>query len=465
MALEIIILAAGQGTRMLSRHPKVMHKIAGKPMLQHVIEISESLSPAAIHVVVGHKAQMVQALVASMMQTTCPIDYVQQEKQLGTAHAVLQALPLVKPKNNVMVLYGDTPLTPDVVLADLAISLKDNDLSVLSAFADDPYGYGRIIRGQDGLLKAIVEEKDATMEQKKIHEVNTGMIVAPARILQHYLPLIGNDNVQREYYLTDLAGLLSHDRRKIALLTAPDFDVLRGVNTRKQLAFAERTCQRRYADALMAEGVTLVDPGRFDIRGTLKCGQDVTIDVNCVFEGEVELGDNVTILAGCVIRNCKIGPDCVISPYSVLDGAEIKAGATVGPFARIRPDTVLEEKVHIGNFVEVKNTHVGSGTKAGHLTYLGDSEIGSNVNVGAGAITCNYDGANKHKTIIGNDVFVGSDTQLIAPVSVPDHVTIGAGTTYTSKMQRKVREGALVITRAEERVFDYYPRPVKKEEQ
>lgn len=463
MALEIIILAAGQGTRMCSVHPKVMHKIAGKPMLQHVIEISETLHPEAIHVVVGHQAPLVKELITSLLIPTCPIDYIQQKEQLGTAHAVLQALPQVKAKNNIMVLYGDTPLTPPVVLQDLAISLKNNDLSVLSAFADDPYGYGRIIRSPDGKLKAIVEQKDATPEQKKIKEVNTGMIIAPARILKHYLPLITNHNVQNEYYLTDLAGLLAHDRRKIALLTAPDFNVLCGVNTRKQLAFAEHVCQIRNAEALMEGGVTIADPTRFAQRGILRCGKDVYIDINCIFEGTVEIADNVTIGAGCIIKDSTIAEGCEIAPYTIIEGADLKAGVTVGPFARIRPVTVLEDKVHIGNFVEVKNSHVGQGTKAGHLTYLGDSELGSKVNVGAGAITCNYDGANKNRTVIGNDVFIGSDTQFIAPVTVPDHVTIGAGTTYTARMQNNVKEGSLVITRAEERVFGNYLRPVKKD--
>ena len=460
MSLEIVILAAGKGKRMHSALPKVLHKVADRPMLEHVIRTSAALNPKAIHVVIGHMAEKIEQMINELPEELRKLVTISvQAEQLGTGHAVNCAMPKVADDSDVLVLYGDTPLTPADLLKDLIASLDGNELSVLSAIAPNPFGYGRIIRGNDNKLKAIVEEKDASDEQKKITEVNTGMIVCKASVLKEYLPKLKNNNAQGEYYLTDLSGQLSAEGKAVNILIAPDFDILSGVNSKPQLAFVERLYQKTQAEKLMVEGVTLADPERIDVRGELTCGDDVFIDINCIFEGKVVLGNNVKICAGCVIRNCTIGDGSVISSYSVLEDSEIKKAATIGPFARLRPGNVLEDNVHVGNFVECKKAHLGVGTKAGHLSYLGDAEIGKDVNIGAGTITCNYDGANKFKTVIGDDVFVGSDTQLVAPVTVKNGVTIGAGTTVTHRI--KSEEGALIITRAQATVIDNYPRPRK----
>ncbi len=461
MALEIVILAAGKGKRMHSALPKVLHKVADIPMLLHVIRTAAALNPAAIHVVVGHMAEKVEEMIASLDDSLKNLITVSlQSEQLGTGHAVNCAMDKIKSDSEVLVLYGDTPLTPKELLSDLIASLNGHELSVLSAIAKNPFGYGRIVRDDSNRLKAIVEEKDADDTIRKIDEVNTGMIVCKAEILKEYLPKLKNNNAQGEYYLTDLSGMLAKEGKSVNILIAPDFEILSGVNSKPQLAFVERLYQRLQAKALMERGVTLADPERIDVRGELECGDDVFIDINCIFEGHVVLGNNVTIKAGCVIRNCSIGDNSVISPYTVLEDSQIKKAATIGPFARLRPGNVLEDNVHVGNFVECKKAHLGLGTKAGHLSYLGDAEIGRDVNIGAGTITCNYDGANKFKTVIGDDVFVGSDTQLVAPVTVEKGVTIGAGTTVTRRI--KAKEGALIITRAQSRVIDNFPRPRKK---
>ncbi len=461
MALEIIILAAGKGKRMHSALPKVLHKLAGKPLLQYVIETSAALSPKAIHIVAGHKAEVVQAFIDSLDESLKKIISVSiQKEQLGTGHAVATALPKVDSGSDVLVLYGDTPLTPVEVLQDLVKEKSTSDMAVLSAIADNPFGYGRIIRNSDGSLNSIVEEKDASAEQKLIKEVNTGMIVSSSSLLNEYLPKIKNSNAQGEYYLTDLAGMLASSGHTVSLKIAPDFNILAGVNSKPQLASLERLLQLNNARKLMESGVTLADPSRFDLRGSLECGEDCFIDINCVFEGSVKLGSNVTIGAGCVLKNCTIADNSEISPYSVIEQSSLGRHNTIGPFARLRPGNVLEDEVHIGNFVEVKKSLVKLGTKAGHLSYLGDAEIGKNVNIGAGTITCNYDGANKHKTLIGDDVFVGSDTQLVAPVSVANGVTIGAGSTVTRKI--KAPENALIVTRPTPKVFENFPRPTKK---
>ncbi len=461
MALEIVILAAGKGKRMLSDLPKVLHPVAGQSMLAHVLKTAKSLNPAKVHVVVGHKAEIVEAAIASLNDDIKQnVSCVLQKEQLGTGHAVACALPQIADDAEVLVLYGDTPLTPSDVLADFLKQGQNYDLCVLSAYADNPFGYGRIVRNNEGNLDHIVEEKDASDEIRKIHEVNTGIICAKASVLKEWLPKVKNNNSQGEYYLTDLAGMLSSSKHNVGLTMAPRFDVLSGVNSKSQLAFAERTYQRLQAQKLMQDqGVTLADPDRIEVRGELSCGHDCFIDINCIFIGKVVLGDRVRIDAGCVIKDCEIGDDSIISPYTVMEESIAKKHATIGPFARLRPGNVLEDEVHIGDFVEVKKSNIGKGTKAGHLSYLGDATLGENVNVGAGTITCNYDGANKHKTIVGNDVFIGSDTQLVAPVTVPDGVTIGAGTTYTSRV--KADEKALVITRAKEQIFKGYVRPAK----
>ncbi len=461
MSLEIVILAAGKGKRMLSDLPKVLHPIAGRPMLEMVIKTASLLDPAHIHVVVGHHAELIeQSLTALPATIRSHIDCVMQSEQLGTGHAVSCALPNIKDDSLVLVLYGDTPLTPAQVLGDFIVESQKHDLCVLSAYADNPFGYGRIVRDNLGKLEYIVEERDASEQTKLIHEINTGIICAKASVLKKWLPKIRNNNSQGEYYLTDLAGMLVESGHDVGLSMAPDFSVLTGVNTKPQLAFAERTYQHMQAEQLMREyGVTLADPSRIDIRGRLTCGKDCYIDVNCVFEGEVELGDRVRIEAGCVIKDCKIGDDSVISPYTVMESSLMKKRTTIGPFARLRPGNVLEDEVHIGDFVEVKKSVIGKGTKAGHLSYLGDAQLGAGVNVGAGTITCNYDGANKHCTIIGDDVFIGSDTQLVAPVNVPTGVTIAAGTTYTSRI--KATENDLVISRVNGLCMKGYQRPRK----
>lgn len=462
MALEVIVLAAGMGKRMHSSLPKVLHQVAAQPMLFHVIKTAARLNPQAIHVVLGHGGEQVEAALQGLdpkvlaLVTTCT-----QAEQLGTAHAVAQALPQVESDSKVLVLYGDTPLTPQVELERLLAALDNGAaLSLLTAELTNPSGYGRIVRTAEGALVGIVEDKDATAEQKAIHEINTGMIATTGALLKEFLPQIGNNNAQGEYYLTDLAGLLVQAQHPVVGITAaPEhIDLLSGVNNKLQLAQVERLYQEQVAAQLLMDGLTLADPKRFDLRGELTFGQDCFIDINVIIEGKVTLGRNVVIGAGCVLKDVSIGDNSIISPYTIMERSELKVHTTVGPFARLRPGNVLEDEVHIGNFVEVKNSHIEYGTKAGHLTYLGDSDIGRNTNIGAGTITCNYDGANKHRTTIGQDVFVGSDTQLVAPVTVEDGATIGAGTTVT----RTVKAKSLVVTRAPLRAIADYERPTKK---
>lgn len=460
MALEVIILAAGKGKRMHSALPKVLHKVAAKPMLLHVIESAYALKPKAIHVVVGHMSELVVNMIDSLSDELKNIITVsKQEEQLGTGHAVMCALPNVDDDSQVLVLYGDTPLTPVELLEELLSKQQGSRLCVLSAITDNPQGYGRIVRNDRNLLKCIVEEKDANDEQKAIKEINTGMLAGQAKVFKEFLPKLKNNNNQGEYYLTDLSGMLSEQGKDVPLLVAPDFEILSGVNSKVQLAFVERLYQRRAAAKLLENGVTLADPERFDLRGTLKTGNDVFIDINCIFEGSVTLADNVVVGAGCIIKDSSIDEGTVLSPYTVIENSVIKKRATIGPFSRLRPGNVLEDEVHVGNFVEVKNSHLGLGTKSGHLSYLGDAIIGKDVNIGAGTITCNYDGANKFKTVIGDDVFVGSDSQLVSPVEVPKGVTIAAGSTITRHTQ--MSENSLVLTRAASVVKENYERPRK----
>ncbi len=463
MALEVIVLAAGMGKRMHSSLPKVLHQVAAQPMLFHVLTTAAQLEPQAIHVVLGHGGDQVAAAMQSGLSPKLlkRIKICSQSQQLGTAHAVAQALPQVDPKSQVLVLYGDTPLTPKGELEHLLQVLNEGaDLSLLTAQLDNPTGYGRIVRDAQGAVLGIVEEKDASAEQKAIREINTGMIATTGQILTDYLPQIGNHNAQGEYYLTDLAGLLVQAGRKVAgVACAPEnIALLSGVNNKLQLAQVERLYQEHKAQQFLLDGLTLADPKRFDLRGELTFGHDCFIDINVIISGKVSLGNNVVIGAGCVLQDVTIGDNSIISPYTIMERSQLKVHTTVGPFARLRPGNVLEDEVHIGNFVEVKNSHIGLGTKAGHLTYLGDSEIGAGTNIGAGTITCNYDGANKHRTTIGNNVFVGSDTQLVAPVTVEDGATIGAGTTVT----RTVKANCLVVTRAPWRTIETYQRPTKQ---
>ena len=459
MALEVVILAAGKGSRMHSDLPKVLHKVAGMPMLGHVLNTAISLKPEAVHVVVGHGAALVNAYLDKFDNKGIKVDCVEQTEQLGTAHAVKQALPLLNPNNNVIVLYGDTPLTPANILLKLVEKLGNSPLAVLSAITKNPFGYGRIVRNESGSLLKIVEEKDADNSIRSICEINTGIIAAKAQTFLDYLPKIQNNNVQKEFYLTDLAGLLAQEGKKVIVETAEDFELLSGINSKKQLAFVERLFQKRSALRLMDEGVSFADPDRFDLRGTLEHGKDDFIDINVIIEGHVVLGNNVTLGAGCVIRDCTIADGAVISPYTVMEESSLGEETTVGPFSRLRPGSKLDKLAHVGNFVEIKKSHLSEGTKAGHLTYLGDAEIGKEVNIGAGTITCNYDGANKFKTIIGDDVFVGSDSQLVAPVNIPAGVTIAAGTTVTHRSDLKPQ--CLVLTRAETIVKENYKRPHK----
>ncbi|KVZ53277.1 bifunctional N-acetylglucosamine-1-phosphate uridyltransferase/glucosamine-1-phosphate acetyltransferase, partial [Burkholderia ubonensis] len=422
--MNIVILAAGTGKRMRSALPKVLHPLAGRPLLSHVIATARALQPSRLVVVVGHGAEQVQAAVAAP-----DVQFAVQAEQLGTGHAVRQALPLLDPAQPTLVLYGDVPLTRVSTLERLVVAARDGRYGILTVTLDDPTGYGRIVRDPAGFVTRIVEQKDASPEEQKIAEINTGIVVTPTAQLAMWLGALNNDNAQGEYYLTDVVEL-AIDAGFEVVTAQPDaeWETL-GVNSKAQLAELERVHQRNLADALLVDGVTLADPARLDVRGTLRCGRDVSIDVNCVFEGNVTLADNVTIGANCVIRNASIGAGARIDAFTHIDGAELGAHTVIGPYARLRPGAQLADEAHVGNFVEVKNAVIGHGSKANHLTYIGDADIGARVNIGAGTITCNYDGANKFRTVIEDDVFVGSDTQLVAPVRVGRGVTIAAGTT------------------------------------
>lgn len=459
MKLEIVILAAGLGKRMHSALPKVLHQVAGQSMLSHVIATAKALKPQKIVVVTGHQGELVQA-EAERCAAGTTLCCCKQEQQRGTADAVKAALPALDSDSTVLVLYADTPLTPLTDLQQLldALQTSQAQLMLLTCTLDDPTGYGRIVRNESGAIEGIVEQKDCSADELNIKEINSGIIALPCSVLQHYLPRIECNNAQHEYYLTDLTSLIVKDGGQVAAMTSDNFAYLRGVNSKVQLAQAERTYQQLQARKLLDEGVTLADPQRFDLRGTLEHGQDCFIDVNCVLSGHCVLGNNVTIGAGCIISDCMIDDNVVVSPYTVMEQSHLKADVTVGPFARLRPGNTLEEKAHVGNFVELKKAHLGKGTKAGHLSYLGDSEIGAEVNIGAGTITCNYDGANKHQTIIEDDVFVGSDTQLVAPVTVRKGATIAAGTTVT----KEVPAEALVLTRTRALYKTHYQRPRKE---
>jgi bifunctional UDP-N-acetylglucosamine pyrophosphorylase/glucosamine-1-phosphate N-acetyltransferase len=448
--LDVVILAAGKGTRMYSDIPKVLHPLGGKPLAAHVIESARKLGAARILVVYGHGGESVrQALAAD------DVEFVLQEPQLGTAHAVRQAAPLLRSART-LVLYGDVPLVREETLRRLTSS--GAALVLLTVELDDATGYGRIVRNREGRIARIVEEKDASARQKTIREVNTGLMTADTARLRSWLARIGSRNSQREYYLTDVAALAVRDKVAVssAQPSAP-WEVL-GVNSKDQLARLERIYQWERAQSLMAQGVTLADPARIDVRGELSCGRDVAIDVNCVFEGRVVLGDRVRIGANCVIRNAHIGPDSEVLAFSQLDEVVAARQCRIGPYARLRPGTRLADGVHVGNFVEIKASEMGERSKANHLAYLGDSSIGSRVNIGAGTITCNYDGATKHRTVIQDDVFVGSDTQFVAPVTVGKGATIGAGSTIT----RDAPAGELTLSRAKQVTVPGWKRPAKK---
>ena len=450
--LSVVILAAGKGTRMYSDLPKVLHKIAGKPMVKHVIDTAKQLNAAQIHLIYGHGADLLKQRLADE-----PVNWVFQAEQLGTGHAMQQAAPFFADDENILMLYGDAPLITTETLQKLIAAKPENGIALLTVNLENPTGYGRIIR-QDGNVTAIVEQKDANAEQLKITEVNTGVMVSDGASFKKWLARLDNNNAQGEYYMTDVIGLVNQDGFKVVAVQATDMMEVEGANNRLQMAALERYFQRKQAEKLLLAGVSLTDPERFDLRGELEHGKDVEIDINVIIEGNVRLGNRVKIGAGCVLKNVEIADDVEIKPYSVLENAVVGEKAAIGPFSRLRPGAELAAETHVGNFVEIKQAKVGKGSKVNHLTYIGDAEIGCDCNIGAGVITCNYDGANKFKTVIGDNVFVGSDSQLIAPVTIADNVTVAAGATVTDN----VEAGELVISRVRQRHIPNWKRPTKK---
>jgi bifunctional UDP-N-acetylglucosamine pyrophosphorylase/glucosamine-1-phosphate N-acetyltransferase len=452
LGLSIIILAAGQGTRMRSRLPKVLQPLAGKPLLSHVLECSKSLKANDICVVYGHGADTVQATYANET-----LRWALQAEQLGTGHAMQQAMPGTPDDNRVLVLFGDVPLLMPATLALLLGETPMDDMAVLTVDMEDPTGYGRIIR-EHGSVSCIVEEKDAGPEDKAVREINTGVLLCPADKLKGWLSDLSNDNAQGEYYLTDVIAMAVNDDVTVHGIKASSPVEVMGINDKKQLAEAERALQARLVDELMTEGVGFADPARVDIRGTLKCGKDVFIDVNAIFEGDVELGDGVTIESNNLIRDSHIGAGTVIHSNCHIESSSTGNHCEIGPFARMRPGAELANKVKIGNFVEIKKSTVADGSKVNHLTYIGDTEIGKGVNIGAGTITCNYDGANKYKTTINDGAFIGSGVELVAPVEIGKNATIGAGSTIT----KDTPDDQLTLERAKQMTVRGWKKPVKK---
>ncbi|MDH3419516.1 MAG: bifunctional UDP-N-acetylglucosamine diphosphorylase/glucosamine-1-phosphate N-acetyltransferase GlmU [Gammaproteobacteria bacterium] len=452
MALTVLILAAGQGKRMNSDRPKVLQPLGGRPLLAHVVDTARALGAEAINIVYGHGAEDVQAAFPD-----ADLEWTLQAEQLGTGHAVAQALPAIPPDHAVLVLCGDAPLVAPESLESLLKSVPEKAVGLLTARLVDPSGYGRVVRDDTGRITGIVEERDATPEQRKLDEINTGVMVLPAQWLADALEKIGNDNSQGEYYLTDVIALAVAENREIAGSAASDPSEVLGINDRTQLASAERIFQRRNAQRLFDQGVTLADPERFDLRGKLDVGRDVFIDVGAVFEGDVVLGDRVHIGPNAVVSNSRLGDDCIVHAHCVIDGLVAGPRCEIGPFARLRPGVTFVEQVKVGNFVEVKASEVGAGSKINHLTYVGDSSVGRDVNIGAGTITCNYDGANKHRTTIGDRVFVGSGVMLVAPVHVGEGATIAAGSTIT----REAPAEELSIERSKQKSVKGWKRPEK----
>jgi len=452
MSLDIVILAAGQGTRMRSALPKVLHPVAGRSMLAHVIDTARSLSPQSIQVVIGHGADKVRERLAAD-----DLNFVIQAEQLGTGHAVAQALPQLTAEK-VLILYGDVPLIQSATLQGLLGKVSDRQLGLLTVELADPSGYGRILRDAGGQVQAIIEHKDASEAQRAIREGNTGILAVPGARLADWLGRLSNSNAQGEYYLTDVIAMAVADGLVVDTAQAGDEMEVLGANDRIQLAQLERHYQQRAARSLMAQGVTLLDPARFDLRGEVSVGRDVLIDVNVILEGRVVIEDGVSIGPNCVIKDSTLRAGAVVKANSHLDGAELGAGADCGPFARLRPGSVLGAQAHVGNFVELKNAVLGEGAKAGHLSYLGDAEIGARSNIGAGTITCNYDGANKSRTVMGEDVFIGSNSSLVAPLTLGDGATTGAGSTVTAD----VPASTLAVGRAKQRNIEGWKRPVKK---
>lgn len=451
--LSTIILAAGKGQRMHSDLPKVLHRVAGKPLLQHVLNTANELSTKDLFVVYGHGGEQVKSTIQQD-----GIYWVEQAQQLGTGHAVAQVIEQLDSDHQVLILYGDIPLISANTLSKLVTAAEVSGFSLLTTKLAEPKGYGRIVRDSRGYILRIVEEKDADDEEKAIDEVNTGMMVVSAKKLKQYIAGLSNNNKQNEYYLTDIVEMAVTEGVNIETVLTNSTAEVQGINNRKQLAEAERNFQRLEADKLMELGATLIDPNRFDIRGEIKIGRDIQIDINAVFEGEVELGNRVTIGENCIIKNARIDDDVTIKSHSVIEDAVIGKSCQIGPYARIRPGVELADDVHIGNFVEIKKSKISDGSKVNHLSYIGDAEVGANVNIGAGSITCNYDGANKHKTIIEDNVFIGSDTQLIAPVKVARGATVAAGTTIS----KDVPEASLGISRSNQKHIPNWKRPTKE---
>ena len=457
LQIDVVILAAGMGKRMRSTLPKVLHPLAGKPILSHVLDTARTLSPTKICVIYGHGGELVRQTVGNDPN----LIWVKQTQQLGTGHAVKQALPCLGKNGITLVLFGDVPLVKSNTLKSLIDKACEDSLALLTVELNDPAGYGRIIRDpKTNRVQAIVEEQDALPSQKKIREINTGIMVLPNMYLESWLDRLSNANTQGEYYLTDIIAMAVNDGVQIETSSpASDWEVV-GVNDKIQLSTLERAHQQDVAKGLMEQGVMFADPARFDVRGQLICGHNVEIDINCVFEGNVRLGDNVKISANCILRNVAISDGSIVHPFSMIEDTEVGKNCRVGPYARIRPGTQLDDAVHVGNFVEIKNSHIASGSKVNHLSYIGDTEMGRRVNIGAGTITCNYDGAFKHQTIIEDDVFIGSDSQLIAPITVAKGSTIGAGSTIT----RDTPEGQLTLSRIKQISIANWKRPKKNKD-
>ncbi|QJR80749.1 bifunctional UDP-N-acetylglucosamine diphosphorylase/glucosamine-1-phosphate N-acetyltransferase GlmU [Alteromonas pelagimontana] len=452
MAFSVVILAAGKGTRMKSALPKVLHKVGGIPMVQRIINTVEAMDATAVHLIYGHGGDQLKATVTGENLNWCL-----QEEQLGTGHAVQQAIPHIKDDEDVLILVGDAPLIQQQTLQRLVDVKAQSDLALLTVELDDPTGMGRIIRTDDNIT-AIVEHKDATEAQRAIREINTGMMMMNGAALKAWLGNLSNNNAQGEYYLTDVIAMAASEGKTIRAAQPDSAIEVEGINNRVQLANIERALQARQAKALMLEGVTLADPLRLDIRGTVKAGQDVFVDINVVMQGNVSLGDNVRIGANCILIDCDIADGAVIEANSIIEGAQVGVNCTVGPFARLRPGAVMRAKSKVGNFVEMKKTVLGEGAKANHLTYLGDADVGAGANIGAGTITCNYDGVNKFKTVIGDNAFIGSNSALVAPVNIGKGATVGAGSTITSDVQ----EATLSVARSKQRNIINWSRPQKK---
>ena len=453
LSLSIIILAAGQGKRMNSDKPKVLNLLAGKPLLTHVCETAIKIEHREIYIVYGCGGEQVRDSLKNSQVT-----WVKQEEQLGTGHAVQQVLPSIPKTDDILILYGDVPLINETSLTKLVKAAADTGFSLLTAYFDEPYGYGRIVRDSSDNIVAIIEEKDATEEQQSICEVNAGFMVIKSETLNGWINSLNNKNKQNEYYLTDIVAMAVKDNIKVSPVLAESIIEVQGINTRAQLSEAERYYQTVQAYHLMDEGVGIADPSRFDLRGELEIGSDNEIDVNVVMEGRLKLGNNISIAPNCLIKDTIIGDNVKIFANSVIENSIIGNDCRIGPFARIRPDSILDDHVHVGNFVEIKKSSLGKRTKANHLSYIGDAEIGNDTNIGAGVITCNYDGVNKNKTSIGDNVFVGSDAQLIAPVRIDDGSTIAAGSTIT----KNVGSNSLAISRAEQKSVPSWERPKKK---